>query len=302
MHDEVRILAARIHVGLGNYETAAAALTHDECAEADALEYTRSFYLALSLREQGQRRRAAQELGRAVRTIAAVNAHTQARARLLLAELFAESELLLDSLRESGGVSPDYLPGSVAAWVLHFEEGTLARLAELDGRGLERQAEADPYQVYLPDLPAPKALTSKLDVARDPLEAVRPGSLSWAAQRDHAQAVTAARTAIAKGEEPPVQFVARLSAAAVDVQKRIKVAEEWWRERCPQLKAAPANPALALVDSANSAHLRFDFRGTRELEFTPWLGELRAVQLVRWAGVLLGIGLVLLLLRAMFGG
>lgn len=301
MHDEVRIMAARIHIGLGNFETAEGALTHDDCAEQDALEYLRSFYLAYCLSRQDQPRKAAQELGRAVRTIASVNGHTQARARVLLGQLFADCGLLLDSLRESGGVDPKWLPDGVAQELLRQEESVMATLDQLSGRDLERLAEADPFQVYLPDLPALKGLTSKLDIARDPLKNLKSGSMSWVARRDHEEAVAAARSAIAKGEEPPVKFITRLSAAAVDVKKRIDAAHEWWFERLQALHEAPARPELALDNMAETAHLRFDFRGTRELEFHPWLGELRAGQVLRWTGIVLAIAAVLLLLRALFG-
>jgi hypothetical protein len=51
-----------------------------------------------------------------------------------------------------------------------------------------------------------------------------------------------------------------------------------------------------------SPHLRFDFRGTRELEYAPWHGEARARELLRWAGIVAGIALALILVRSMFGG
>jgi tetratricopeptide (TPR) repeat protein len=300
LHDELRIMAAGIHLAEGNLDAAYGSLVHSECAHQDALEFTRSFYLAYCLERLGKPRQAAQELGRALRTIQGVNPQTEARARLLAAELYHRSGLPLDALRESGSVDAEQLPQPIAAEVLRQEEAWLAELEGLPAAELERLAKADVFQAYIPDPAEATRATRKLDISRDPLSQIARPGMSWAEQQRHEQQLVEARAAMERGEVA-VMALPKLSPEAADIQRRIVKASEWWPQRRNELLMALPRPELLMTDSAHSGHLRFDYRGRRELEFTPLQGEHRAAEIVRWAGIVALLGVVLVAVRTCLG-
>jgi tetratricopeptide (TPR) repeat protein len=298
MPDELRIMAARIHLSLGNIEQAYASLTHAECTEPDALEFTRSFYIGYCLYLQEDYRKAAQAIGRVVRTMPAVNPHSMARAKLLLAECYGRCGLLLDALRESGSVPPGLLPPEIAAVVLNREEGWLTELGQLEVLELERLADADIFQVYIPEPRTPRGAVTRLDTTRDPLAKAVPQALSWAERKREEVELDEARAAVARGDALPPRFHPKLSAAGTALLSKIEAAEEWWKTRRPALASAHGAAEVARHVMAQTGQVRFDFHGNRDPSLIPLEGERRAIHLLSGAGAVITIGAVLMLLRS----
>jgi hypothetical protein len=296
--DELRLMAARIHLDQGNVDQAFTALTHAECSEPDALEFTRLFYVAYCHYLREEYRQGAQVLGSAVRGLGRVNPHSQARAHLLLAELYEHCGLLLDALRESAGVAPELLPAGVATLVLTREERWLHALGQLNVPELERMADANVYQAYLPEPSADRLGISRLDTSRDPLGHLKSRSLSWAARRQEEQELAEARAAHDRGEALPRKFGPPLSAAGASVLNSIETAEEWWKTRKPLLSSSAGRPEVSRYVMAESGQLRFDFHGNREPSLVPLEGERRAAGLLSTGSASLAIAALLILIRS----
>jgi tetratricopeptide (TPR) repeat protein len=294
--DELRIMAARIHVSLNNLDTARTALEHADCSEPDALEFTRSFYLAYCLYCEEHCAKAAQLLGRVVRTMPAVNAHSLARARLLLADCYGRCGLLLDALQTSGAVDPALLPTDAARLVLAREERWLTELGELSAPELERLAGADSYQVFVPE-GRPVEGRSRLNTSHDPLASHQPRALSWAQRRREEEDYAAARSALERGEEVPSKFQPQLSSGASALRRSIAAAGTQWPERRRGLASAPGAAEVSQYVMAQARHVRFDFRGNRPPSLRPLQGERRAAQLLGFGGAVLAIAAVLSMLH-----
>lgn len=296
LFDELRLIGGIIHLERGNVDRAIGALTVGEITERDAMELTRSMYLAYAHFKREEFRSAGRALMPALQTVTDVNPHLRARCLLLLAELYERNGLLLNALRESGRVQPEEVPGEVAAQMLAREERWLTELALLSPVELERLARADTYQVYVPDAVQPKSVSSPLDTSRDPGRGLRPREMSWLKRQAEQREIRAYRAAVARGETITLKGERGLSAAGAEIKTRIAAAERWWPGRRQALQEARPQESLAHHDPLEVGHLRFDFCGSRRAPRKVLQGEkrARAVAGLAWASLLIFLGLWLL--------
>jgi hypothetical protein len=298
LYDEAKLLAGRAYLLRGEAEKALAALRTEEDTQHDALELSRGVFLAYAHYLREEYRNAARVLVPMLKTIKQANPHLLARARLLLAECFERSGLLLNALRESAQVVPGDVPGDVAREMLAREERWVVELGTLSNFEVEQLAKADTYQAYLPDAPRQVAKMGLLETSRDPLKKLRPKAASWLKQQDELRQIERVKASVARGETVMLANTVPLSAEGREIKTAITLAEQWWpsRRQALQQAAASARERLALTDPAATGHLRFDWQGQREEPGQMLAGEKRAafLSVAALAVVLLWLGLWLL--------
>lgn len=296
LFDELKLLGGMIHLERGNLDQAIKALSVSEQTERDALELSRAIYLAYAHFKREEYRSAARALAPVMHVVRDVNPHLHARARLLLAELYERNGLLLDALRESGRVEPNEVPGDIAAAMLAREERWLAELTLLSNAEIERLANADAYQLYIPDVAKPKASYSPLDTSRNVGKQLKPRSMSWIKRREEQRQISEYRAALARGESVEPPGATSLTGAGAELKSRIAAAERWWAGRRQALMEARPSERLARLDPATVGHLRFDFCGSRQPPDRKLTGEtrLRLLSVMAGASLLIFVSLWLL--------
>jgi tetratricopeptide (TPR) repeat protein len=296
MQDELRVIGGQLHLARGDLDMAATALAEPPQTQHDALDLTRTVFLALVEMQRGQLRSAVRQLRPAVLHPGSANPQTQARARLVLAQAYAQAGLPLEALRHSGVVPAEQLPQFVADWVAQQEAQWVREAGELRELEVERMARADAVTLHIPETDDVLKLESrKLEIARNPLDELKPTEMSWARRREQEQQIGEIKAAVARGEqvtlgEPVYSTEARKFLAGV---KRM---QQWWPERQQALRLA--GPDSLARDPRATAHVRFDFRGTRSAPLYSLPCE-RRLALLAWAGGASAVILVVLLfLRA----
>lgn len=298
LNDELLLLAGQMMIERGELEAALELFGRGEPLQHDAVELARCLYQAYAHFLREEYRSAVRVLVAAVRTVHEVNPHLHARARLLLADLYERNGLPLSALRESGHVLADEVPGDVAKVMLERETRWVTELTLLSDAEIERLANADDYQMYMPDAGRPRAAYSPLDSSRTPLKDIKPREQSWLKRQAEERKIAEYRAAAARGEVVRPRDVLPLSGAALDFRSRIAAVQRWWPERRQGLEFAAPRERLAHGSPAEVGHLRFDFCGARE-DDTPQLAGEKRVQLLGALSLAVAlVGLVLWLLRS----
>lgn len=297
LFDELKLVAGLVYLERGQVDQAIKALTVGEQTERDALELSRALYLAYAHYQREEYRSAARALAPAMHVVRDVNVHLHARARLLLADLYERSGLLLNALRESGRVEPLEVPADVVASMLALEERWVAELGVLSNAEIERLARADVYQMYVPDAARSRAAYSPLDTSGDAAKQLKPASMSWIRRRQEQRIIDEYRAALARGESVKPPGDQGLSAAGAELKSRISAAERWWVGRRQALMDARSSEKLARLDPRAVGHLRFDFCGWRRAPAHKLVGEKRLQLLTALAAASLIIFLALWVLQ-----
>jgi tetratricopeptide (TPR) repeat protein len=296
LNDELRVIAGQLNLARADAQKAAAALAEPPSTEHDALDLTRTIFLALAHLQLGHTREAVRELRPAVLHTGHVNPQTSARARLTLAQVYASAGMPMEALRHSGVVPPAELPQPVAEWVAECEAQWVREVSELRETDLERMARADGVTLAIPEAGEVLKLESrKLAIARNPLDELKPTEISWARRREQEQQIGAIKAAIARGEyvtlgEPEYTSEAR------NFLHSVQRMQDWWPRRQQELRMH--GPDSLLRDPRDCAHVRFDFRGTRAAPLYNLPCERRMAQIAWAAGAASVILLVLFLMHA----
>jgi hypothetical protein len=285
-------------------EKALAASAAPEQSQRDAMELARCLCYAMASRALGDPRGAVRELSSALSVVAQVNVHLHARARLLLARLYADLGLPLHALRQSAMVEASEVPRGVAAemaetegrWVeelgalghLQIEKLARSEAALLEGRVKLEEDETERKQ---------QVAASKLDTSHDVLADLRPREMSWLKRRAEEEEISRVKTAFERGDTSQLVMEQHLSFQGRQVRDRIEAAQKWWPSRLEQLEKAGPRESLARGSAELVRHLGYDFNGAREAPGALLIGE-RRMQLV-WGllGTSLMIWVILSVLR-----
>ncbi|MDQ3024504.1 MAG: hypothetical protein M3R04_09005 [bacterium] len=295
-NDEIRLIAAQIFLARGDYDKVAELLAEPEDAQHDALDVTRSIYLALAQLKRGNLRGAVHALRASVLHTKDVNPHTHARARLLLAHVYGAASLPLEALRCSALVAPLELPASTAQWLAAQEKRWIEQLGSLDEVEMEQQAQADCVTLRIPERAEVLQLSVKrIEIVRDPVAELKPSEMSWYKRREEEQQIAGIKAAAARGEQVLIGEP-KLSPAARELKHAIARAQKWWETRGPDLRLHGEDALMR--DCSQCAQLRFDMRGNRTAPVYNLPCE-RIWSLIVWAaGISAFIAGALLLLRA----
>lgn len=299
LNDEIRLLAGQLCLQRGELDKALATLAEGADVQRDALDFSRTLYLSLARQRAGDLRGALRELRTALLHTGEANRHTVARARIELAGLYAEAGLPLEALRHSGAVEPAVLPSQVAAWLAGQEAQWVRQVEAYSEIEVEQMARADPVSLHIP---APddvlKLEPRKLDIRRDPLAELKPTELSWARRREQEQQIEQIRESIARGESIAIGEP-HFSPEAREFLGAVRRMLHWWEQRQRELKLS--GPDTLLRDPGKTAHVRFDFNGTRGAPAYSLPCERRLAQLAWAGGVALALLVLLVLVRACAG-
>lgn len=295
LNDELKLLGGLAHLARGDHKAAIAALSAPDETQRDSVEFARCFYLAWAHYLDGKYRLAIRELQPAMLLVKELNPHLHARAALLLADCFARRGLLLHALRTSGRVYPDEVPGYVAVQMLHKESDWIDTLSHLDNLDLERLARADDYTLEVPQ-EAPRLVSSKLDVHKNPLDDLKPTEMSWVKRRAEEAEISQLKDAHERGIPLPQVIDRRLSGEALELKIAIGRAQQWWPGRREALSGAGERMRLAQESRGAIGHVRFDFCGERPAPHFYLAGERRAQIVLSAAGAaaLIAIGLTVM--------
>lgn len=316
LNDELKVLAAQIYLELAAsakpeqrrqmLERALSAAAAPEQSQRDALELARCYYHALASHGLGDLRPAIRELGSALGTIKQVNLHLHARARLLLAQLYAEAGLPLHALRQSALVEPSEVPRGVALQLSEMEEKWVAELSGLGHLQIEKLArnEAALLEGRLKldegqeEEQKPLLAAGKLDTSHDVLADLKPREMSWLKRKAEEEEIARVKTAVARGDTSSLVLEPHLTHQGRQMQARIEAAQKWLPSRLEALHAAGPRESLARATAGEVRHLGYDFNGAREAPGWLLAGERRMNLLWALLGAAFVIWVILSVLRS----